>query len=250
MAFHALADYQNHVIGCCNGNRVPLEMGPWYDFREFGCHLGNVGLSNLGYLPRSTGRQGFRILCDGCEGLPPCWAWRIKVRTITALMIIALVGCTVEVPNPDYPTSERPQVSSERPQVYWNHNQHTLVTTARAPSVYTEWGGTFNLQTHYNHTKGGVIASYIGLFALPWGSSPITAAHSYGESFPIELGHLVRVTRDRLQKYASGDGWAIQVASRSRSEDFHIPASYIQAFLKATPNCNALEVCNLPAFPK
>ena len=27
----------------CNGNRVPLEMGPWYDFREFGCHLGNVG---------------------------------------------------------------------------------------------------------------------------------------------------------------------------------------------------------------
>ena len=27
----------------CNGNRVHLEMGPWYDFREFGCHLGNVG---------------------------------------------------------------------------------------------------------------------------------------------------------------------------------------------------------------
>ena len=27
----------------CNRNRVPLEMGPWYDFREFGCHLGNVG---------------------------------------------------------------------------------------------------------------------------------------------------------------------------------------------------------------
>ena len=27
----------------CNGNKVPLEMGPWYDFREFGCHLGNVG---------------------------------------------------------------------------------------------------------------------------------------------------------------------------------------------------------------
>ena len=30
----------------CNGNRVPLEMGPWYDFREFGCHLGNVGLNS------------------------------------------------------------------------------------------------------------------------------------------------------------------------------------------------------------
>ena len=29
----------------CDGNRVPLEMGPWYDFREIGCHLGNVGLN-------------------------------------------------------------------------------------------------------------------------------------------------------------------------------------------------------------
>ena len=27
----------------CNGNRVPMEMGPWHDFREFGCHLENVG---------------------------------------------------------------------------------------------------------------------------------------------------------------------------------------------------------------
>ena len=24
-------------------DRVPLEMGPWYDFHEFECHLGNVG---------------------------------------------------------------------------------------------------------------------------------------------------------------------------------------------------------------
>ncbi len=31
----------------CNGNRVPLEMGPWYDFREFGCHLGNVGSKDI-----------------------------------------------------------------------------------------------------------------------------------------------------------------------------------------------------------
>ena len=27
MAFHALADYQNHVIGWLQWNRVPLEMG-------------------------------------------------------------------------------------------------------------------------------------------------------------------------------------------------------------------------------
>ena len=35
----------------CNGNRVPLEMGPWYDFREFGCHLGNVGLICFAMVP-------------------------------------------------------------------------------------------------------------------------------------------------------------------------------------------------------
>ena len=44
MAFHALADYQNHVIGWLQWEQSSLEMGPWYDFREFGCHLGNVGL--------------------------------------------------------------------------------------------------------------------------------------------------------------------------------------------------------------
>ncbi|HJP54191.1 MAG TPA: hypothetical protein QF556_05760, partial [Rhodospirillales bacterium] len=27
----------------CKGDTVPLEMGPWYDFHEVGCHLGNVG---------------------------------------------------------------------------------------------------------------------------------------------------------------------------------------------------------------
>ena len=43
MAFHALADYQTHVIGWLQWEQSPLEMGPWYDFREFGCHLGNVG---------------------------------------------------------------------------------------------------------------------------------------------------------------------------------------------------------------
>ena len=28
----------------CKGDTVPLAMGQWYDFHEFGWHLGNVGL--------------------------------------------------------------------------------------------------------------------------------------------------------------------------------------------------------------
>ena len=44
MAFHALADYQNHVIGWLQWEQSSLGDGPWYDFREFEYHLGNVGL--------------------------------------------------------------------------------------------------------------------------------------------------------------------------------------------------------------
>ncbi len=27
----------------CKGNTVPLAVGKWYEFHEFGCYLGNVG---------------------------------------------------------------------------------------------------------------------------------------------------------------------------------------------------------------
>ncbi len=33
----------------CKGDTIPLAVGKWYDFHEFGCHLGNVGLGNVGY---------------------------------------------------------------------------------------------------------------------------------------------------------------------------------------------------------
>ncbi len=31
----------------CKGDEVPLAVGPWYNFHEFGCHLGNVGLTDI-----------------------------------------------------------------------------------------------------------------------------------------------------------------------------------------------------------
>ena len=42
----------------CNGNRVPLEIGPWCDFREFGCHLGNVGLTEYPILTTHLTHMG------------------------------------------------------------------------------------------------------------------------------------------------------------------------------------------------
>ncbi len=31
----------------CGRDAVPLAVDRWYDFHEFGCHLGNVGLQEL-----------------------------------------------------------------------------------------------------------------------------------------------------------------------------------------------------------
>jgi hypothetical protein len=44
MAFQSRADLQNRAIGWLRKDRVPLAVDQWYDFHEFGCHLGNVGL--------------------------------------------------------------------------------------------------------------------------------------------------------------------------------------------------------------
>ena len=47
VAFQARADYQNHAIGWLHRGAVPLAVGKWYDFHEFGWYkMGNVGLSN------------------------------------------------------------------------------------------------------------------------------------------------------------------------------------------------------------
>ena len=43
MAFQARGDYQNHAIGWLQRGYSPLALGLWYDFHEFGLHLGNVG---------------------------------------------------------------------------------------------------------------------------------------------------------------------------------------------------------------
>ena len=43
MGFQLRADPQNHAIGWLQRGIVPLLVGRWYDFHEFGCHLGNVG---------------------------------------------------------------------------------------------------------------------------------------------------------------------------------------------------------------
>jgi hypothetical protein len=43
MAFQARPISKIMSSDGCKMNSVPLPVGRWYDFHEFGCHLGNVG---------------------------------------------------------------------------------------------------------------------------------------------------------------------------------------------------------------
>ena len=38
----------------CKGDQDPLAVGRWYEFQEFGCHLGNLGLGAVGTLTVTT----------------------------------------------------------------------------------------------------------------------------------------------------------------------------------------------------
>ena len=40
----------------CKGDTVPLAMGQWYDFHEFGCHLGNADSVFCAALDRKSTR--------------------------------------------------------------------------------------------------------------------------------------------------------------------------------------------------
>ncbi len=42
----------------CKGDSVPLAVGRWYDFHEFGYHLDNVGLSQIDKVIMDRGVQG------------------------------------------------------------------------------------------------------------------------------------------------------------------------------------------------
>ena len=62
----------------CIGDTVPLAVGKWYDFHEFGWYMGNVGSKYLHYLPFPSSAY----LCVlGVEFLLPAsrkqarWVW-------------------------------------------------------------------------------------------------------------------------------------------------------------------------------
>jgi hypothetical protein len=61
----------------CKGDTVPLAAGRWYDFPEFGCHLGNVGLGEGGTQLRTP--QEYRGSQTGLTGRFAAFARRSSV---------------------------------------------------------------------------------------------------------------------------------------------------------------------------
>ena len=53
MVFRTRADLQNRAIGWLRKDGVRLAVDQWYDFHEYGCHLGNVGLGTASTPPLS-----------------------------------------------------------------------------------------------------------------------------------------------------------------------------------------------------
>ncbi len=52
--------------GGCKGDTVPLAVGRWCNFHEFGCHLGNVGsvpFRTPRFGRQATGLSGGQIYC-------------------------------------------------------------------------------------------------------------------------------------------------------------------------------------------
>ena len=57
----------------CKEYTVPLEMGPWYDFHEVGCHLGNVGLMHVTPWTRTRSLSKPITKCKPSPGRNPCF---------------------------------------------------------------------------------------------------------------------------------------------------------------------------------
>ena len=58
----------------CIGDTVPLAVGKWYDFHEFGWYMGNVGLDILS--PHRLGLEAFEdFVCITSKGPRPANAW-------------------------------------------------------------------------------------------------------------------------------------------------------------------------------
>ena len=64
----------------CIGDTVPLAVGKWYDFHEFGWYMGNVGLMVIGYKAADD---------------VPLWdlgGWAVNVNNALMLVAVAFIG--------------------------------------------------------------------------------------------------------------------------------------------------------------
>ena len=72
----------------CIGDTVPLAVGKWYDFHEFGWYMGNVGLHKDDSRKIRTDRRGIpyvQMQKDGLTSMPAAWREIVAAyRTVKA----------------------------------------------------------------------------------------------------------------------------------------------------------------------
>ena len=153
------------------------------------------------------------------------------VPILTLLIITALVGCASE---------EVPIRHSS--DIHWNYNKHKNTTEVLTPIMHADYGFYYRLHALYTHKEGlqsRKVSASVPVLSVS-GARRITAAHSYGEEFPM-LGESVLVTRNKLKEYAkSPQGWELGLTMQGVTYPVHIPSKYIMKFLVATPECEAL----------
>ena len=83
----------------CKGDISPLAVGKWYDFHEFGCHLGNLGLtcsrraSTTNPLEIRRLSRAMLVLMAGVFTVPmSLWCDRLKLWVITTAFVFAILG--------------------------------------------------------------------------------------------------------------------------------------------------------------
>ena len=181
---------------------------------------------------------------------------RDQMRPILVLFTITvLMGCVAD----EVPLRHNNVSTTEIPGIRWKHDKHKNYTEASGPvvgvspaGVYYIVGGSYYLTTQYTHKDGlqsrRVSATSPNLIVYGADLKRITSAYSYGEEFTVVDGIAVLVTRKKLWEYArSSKGWELEVTTKAhKSYEIHISANYIREFLDATPECEALEDCEIP----
>ena len=160
----------------CIGDTVPLAVGKWYDFHEFGWYMGNVG--------SSEDKSNYKLILPGDIGYNTMRMWQ-GVSGLSSLRGIVSPAYTVCIPKPDLLDGEFAAYLFKLPRMifqFWRYcqglvddtlslkfpnfshitihlpdttTQHNIVTIIKARD--TELEKLYRLKSRYHRQKLGLM---------------------------------------------------------------------------------------------